>query len=348
MPNENGSPVRFFLEEQVPLKEKIEEADIISLDMEPEVEIVEQDQLVKIKGDLVLSGHFQKSSSQEIGDLTEQLQLPPFEAGQLERNSQSIWSITERFPIDITVPAYKVERLDDVYLNIEQMDYRIDEEGRLNIEVELVLLGVENGLSGERQLVEGEKEQEIQTEAIEAEKGEAEERRAEDEQVEEEQVEAEQVEGEQEEEEIEAERGEEERIKEEQVEEARVEEAVLVENERGEGAEEARLEEEIEEGQTVSAEEAPDQAFSEETAKQEQREDSPLVNKVSHFLSKLMAKKEETPQKATLKICIVQRNETLEQIAERYQVSPEEIIRFNRLSSSEVQEGEMIYIPQRG
>ena len=126
--------------------------DIISLDVKPEIEVLEQDQLVIIKGDLVLSGHFQSPELRAGGDKEdlEGATFLPFEAGEAglgDQQSSSIWSVTERFPIDITVPAYKVNNLDDVYLHVEQLDYTIDEQNRLNVEVEIALLGVENGLT---------------------------------------------------------------------------------------------------------------------------------------------------------------------------------------------------------
>ncbi|BBH19206.1 hypothetical protein Back11_05510 [Paenibacillus baekrokdamisoli] len=46
-----------------------------------------------------------------------------------------------------------------------------------------------------------------------------------------------------------------------------------------------------------------------------------------------------------LKLCIVQREETLETIAGRYQLQPREIILYNRLSDQSVSEGQVLYIP---
>lgn len=373
MPNENGSPVRFFLEEQVPLRQKIEEADIISLDMEPDVEIVEQDQLVMIKGDLVLSGHFQKqqSRSEDIEDLEAQLQLPPFQAEKEPEENQSIWSITERFPIDITVPSYKVRRLDEVYLSIEQLDYRIDEGDRLTVEVEIVLLGVENGLSGDRQ----EGELNGGGELASQDQGEDDGDRRKEDEIEEGQVEATETGEEQQpvRQDLqpvstteEPSSGHTERTEEE------AEQVPIREEEREQdppdGPIETREPEEKTrepEGETKETKETrkPEGDFRQELpaieVKGEKKADDEVsreqedegrgskVDKVSHFLGKLLAKKEETPQRTTLKICIVQPNETLAQIAERYQVSVEEIIRFNRLATEELSGGEMLYIPQK-
>lgn len=48
-----------------------------------------------------------------------------------------------------------------------------------------------------------------------------------------------------------------------------------------------------------------------------------------------------------LKMCIVQKDETLESIAERYELNPREILLYNRLNDqTSLSEGQVIYIPQ--
>ncbi|WP_407074347.1 LysM peptidoglycan-binding domain-containing protein [Paenibacillus lacisoli] len=53
---------------------------------------------------------------------------------------------------------------------------------------------------------------------------------------------------------------------------------------------------------------------------------------------------EQTPFKK-VRLCIVQREETLESIAERYQLSLREIQLFNRMTEQQVVEGQVLYIP---
>ncbi|GIP39188.1 stage VI sporulation protein D [Paenibacillus sp. J31TS4] len=46
-----------------------------------------------------------------------------------------------------------------------------------------------------------------------------------------------------------------------------------------------------------------------------------------------------------MRMCIVQKEETLDTIAEKYKINPREIALYNRLSGQEVSEGQVIYIP---
>jgi stage VI sporulation protein D len=47
-----------------------------------------------------------------------------------------------------------------------------------------------------------------------------------------------------------------------------------------------------------------------------------------------------------LRLCIVQKEETLDIIAKRYELNPREIALFNRLPEQEVTEGQIVYIPR--
>lgn len=75
----------------------------------------------------------------------------------------------------------------------------------------------------------------------------------------------------------------------------------------------------------------------------EQREEEPAeeVQWKSLFLG---SGAEQTPFKK-VRLCIVQREETLETIADRYQLSTRELQLYNRLSEQSVEEGQVLYIP---
>ena len=53
---------------------------------------------------------------------------------------------------------------------------------------------------------------------------------------------------------------------------------------------------------------------------------------------------EKTPF-SKVRLCIVQREETIDLIADRYQMSPRELLLHNRLSEQTIEEGQILYIP---
>lgn len=62
------------------------------------------------------------------------------------------------------------------------------------------------------------------------------------------------------------------------------------------------------------------------------------------YLTKMLTKG-EGEQFKKLKLCIIRENETLETIASRYEITQSTLIRINRLDDSNVEEGQILYIP---
>jgi stage VI sporulation protein D len=58
-----------------------------------------------------------------------------------------------------------------------------------------------------------------------------------------------------------------------------------------------------------------------------------------------LGKRSEDTEFRKIRMCIVQRDETLDVIASRYSLNPREIIIYNRMDDSSVSEGQLIYIP---
>ncbi|KRE51169.1 LysM peptidoglycan-binding domain-containing protein [Paenibacillus sp. Soil522] len=58
-----------------------------------------------------------------------------------------------------------------------------------------------------------------------------------------------------------------------------------------------------------------------------------------------LGKRSEDTEFRKIRMCIVQRDETLDVIASRYSLHPREILNYNRLDDSGVSEGQLLYIP---
>lgn len=153
MTEQEQSPIRFSIEEVILLDQEADVARIVSLDLEPNVKVYEKDGLVHIQGDLVLEGSMLPEGAQEdaldleSSSLADQLKFKPLNAEQqeiYERNS--IGKIEKKFPVDVTVPADKISRMEDVYVDVEQFDYSVEDGNGLNIKAEITLLGVNQGL----------------------------------------------------------------------------------------------------------------------------------------------------------------------------------------------------------
>nr|MDH3098915.1 LysM peptidoglycan-binding domain-containing protein [Bacillus velezensis] len=68
-------------------------------------------------------------------------------------------------------------------------------------------------------------------------------------------------------------------------------------------------------------------------------------NDNSHYLTKLFTREEE--KFSRMKICIVQQQDTIDRVCERYDITSQRLIRTNALSfDDELEEGQLLYIPE--
>lgn len=75
------------------------------------------------------------------------------------------------------------------------------------------------------------------------------------------------------------------------------------------------------------------------------RPDADPYTIVSRRQNLFLGKQQDDHEFRKLRLCIVQRDETLETIAGRYQLNPREIVLYNRLSANNVSEGQVLMIP---
>lgn len=99
--------------------------------------------------------------------------------------------------------------------------------------------------------------------------------------------------------------------------------------------------------QTSRREQAARQAAEEVVAKQRADEEAKvqLPSDEIEWKNLFLGKRSEDSEFRKIRVCIVQREETLDVIASRYSLNPREILIYNRLDDSGVSEGQLLYIP---
>lgn len=78
---------------------------------------------------------------------------------------------------------------------------------------------------------------------------------------------------------------------------------------------------------------------------QEEAENPPAVDDEIEWQNLFLSKRPDQNEFRKIKMCIVQREDTLEQIAMRYSVNPRELLVHNNLHESAISEGQLLYIP---
>jgi stage VI sporulation protein D len=349
---ENQSSIRFSVEESIWFQRGQEVSELLSMSLDPEIIIQEHDQYISVRGGLILTGeyHAEGTDDSERASVSQPTGARAVQEVAIREDGVSI--LKHKFPVDITIPKNRIQSLDDVYVTIETFDYELPQRGNLLLEAELSITGIYG---------DQERAQPQPVDSL-------------DDTVEEE------AEAEQEETEVKA--GPEEEAKpsyQEETEETELVQPLM----RGSFYEDDDVEEEDQDpytpfvveakrDTTVEAEEAEEieeelehedaYVFTRQVPQFEfkSRIDAPAKEQENHkddeddsyvkrdenalYLTEIFAKDDDS-ETTRLKICIVQKDESIESIAARYEVQSQVLIRVNNLDREHLAEGQILYIP---
>lgn len=310
------SMLRFSIEEAIAFRREHHVDQLLSISLQPTITIEEQEDYVYIRGVLELSGEYIKR--EEDGEDVETFELGRY-IEQVRMHDEETGEFLHQFPIDVTVPKERVDDLEQVYVLIESFDYDL-RKNELRLIAEVAIHGIQ---------MDDDREDEEEWDAYNADDFEPFEAVARQEVYEEEKEEQETI--------------------------VNVptfymlhEEQVADNDEHKEERIDVQGEHEEEQVDTQKGYEEEQESKREETSFQLElkgRETNEKRNENALYLTKLFGKNEEQAF-ARLKICIVQQGDSLDKIAERYDVSVQQLLRTNHLESgADVHEGQLLYIP---
>jgi stage VI sporulation protein D len=154
--NEN-SVFRFELNESLYFEKDQEVAEIMGISLEPEISIQEFSDYISIRGVVELQGSYQKT--QNLGSEDDDSYLEGYDSKRyIERVTDTQFGGAEfmhRFPVEITVPSYRVENLDDVTVMISEFDYELPASDHLYLRSTIEIHGINSQVE---ELVEEEPE----------------------------------------------------------------------------------------------------------------------------------------------------------------------------------------------
>lgn len=389
----NQSSLRFSLEESVWFQKGQEVEELVSISLDPNITIQENEQYVSIRGTLELSGEYKRYQTEET-EAEESVSAPRF-IHSVEEREEGICEFLHHFPVDISIPNNRIQSVYDIDVDVESFDYLFPERSCMKLTADLKI----SGLYGDQQYVPVSEDSEFEMNDFERNEGpqvseEAEQTEYAEVILEEEHEENLQLLSRSEEEkneesvfetfEAEARKQPEAELDQQPIQEAppapifelnpASEEVEEAPEELGAAALAISYSAQRKETPITSAAELFENnkeeeiAEAEETKKTEvgvkqepvleeiddESESSPeLVEKIKKKLSKkkslsiteFLARKEEEGH-AKLKVCIVQQGETIDQLAERYDITIAQLLRVNHLEANQdVYEGQVLYIP---
>lgn len=362
MAEDTSNQLRFSIEESVWLDKGQGVDEILSMALEPDISVVENKHYVSVRGALKLTGEFRSlEADEESEEIPMDDDRPPREqtgartVDEMSMSEDGTAQIEHHFPVDITIPLSRIDRLADIYVMVNSFDYTLPENDCIRLDADISISGMMEEHPQQQQAEEVEVDPEPVDEEMAAEVSEVRKKDAEVESVQEQDREEESVE---------------EVAEEEEVHEPFHYEAIrdTVQNEQDEGSGEeieqseqgplvemksrtnemeeplaivpdlknptGDVEEGVQGGETTPE---PEEPVDEEVEARPQREENAL------YLTKMLTKEEE--QFSRLKMCIIQPGDSLDKIADRYELTLGQLIRVNQLESEDVEEGQILYIP---
>ncbi|MED3663093.1 stage VI sporulation protein D [Geobacillus stearothermophilus] len=337
------SYLRFSLEESVWFKRGQEVAEFLSISLDPVISVDEYDQYITIRGALELSGEFRQAGEGQAEADDDVFELAGYRFIQhISVREDGISELSHRFPIDITIPKNRIRSLEDVYVTVESFDYDLDENGRLLITADISISGISEAPLDD-DLPDDEEDDEplfAPFESIARKEAAGEEAFASVDDL--------------------TDEADEQPVFAADETTVSVMEPAAMRHEETEAEEEEEakepflpLETETKEASAQTEEDIasllpPTEAkVSIGAAKKavEEEEETKTKSENALYLTKLFAKSEEK-EFTKLKICIVQQGDSLDKIAERYDVTVSQLLRANDLESPDnVHEGQLLYIP---
>ncbi|MFD6508770.1 stage VI sporulation protein D [Bacillus sp. NPDC060175] len=317
--------LRFSLKESVWFQKGQEVEELLSISLDPDVEIEELDHEVIVRGQLDLTGEYVARQDDSAYSLRE---LSPAKAiDYVETRADGVNELVHSFPLEISIPRNRVKVIEELYVSIEEFDYELKENGCLQLLADISITGL---CDEERTEDEEEEMAYAELEADSAEEGES--RPAPHEEV----PAYKESDG---------------------WEDYAFEPFQLEERKEQEIEEEEIEEEEIEEHEFAGREEEKETTpqfelfgrknFKKEKAKkQEEPEEETYSQRDENalYLTKLFTKEPEE-EFTKLRMYFVQEGDTIEAVAERYETTVQNLHRVNQSEDIYLTTGQIIYIP---
>lgn len=137
----------FDLHESLYFEKGQEVSEVLSISLEPEISIQSFQDYVSIRGVIELQGEYLKSEvfdekTEESLDIHDNHSLRYLEKVVDKDDHQAAFS--HRFPVEISVPSYRVIDMNDISVSIETFDYEVPVDNQLIVTSTIEIYGISN------------------------------------------------------------------------------------------------------------------------------------------------------------------------------------------------------------
>ncbi|ARI76916.1 stage VI sporulation protein D [Halobacillus mangrovi] len=131
----------FYLDESLWFKEGQGVRELIGISLEPEISIEDCGDEVCLRGTVDLAGEY--VAVQEHNSYNDAPVQSARMMDQVQKGEEGVCYFSHSFPVEITVPLERVSSLDDVLVDIESFDYELPANHQLRLHAQLNINGIE-------------------------------------------------------------------------------------------------------------------------------------------------------------------------------------------------------------
>ena len=326
----------FNLNESLYFEKGQEVAQMLSISLEPEISIQSFNEYVSIRGVIELQGEYEidqadDEDEENLLNFDDHHSRRYFE--EIRNSEDGSATFSHRFPVEISVPAYRVDDTNDIKVNVASFDYEILDESQFRLISTIEIHGISNEAVvpedvSERSEDEAEQKPEILGEQFEFEL--KDEPRSE-------------IKPDENNREIEPEKAEQEVSENEEID---------TDKDRWKYKQIQSFEEffkEDDEKEEVAMTDDDHEADDSDLDVHDETENDEASERVPSYLTDLFGNddSEDDTTFEQMRICIVQEQDTLESISERYQVPKLQLLKLNRLADDDLAKGQLLTIPSK-
>lgn len=377
----------FHLNESLYFETGQEVQQMLSISLNPDISIQSYDDYVSIRGVMELTGEYEKDpliKNNEAKNIEFTSDSRRY-IEKIEATADDYAVFSHRFPVEISIPSYRVNSIDDITVDVALFDYELPDQNHLKLTSTVTIYGIQDkvqlreGMWATNNKVEDELETkndspeseptdqfefELASEDLEANKESAEASESFEEKKMTKSDDSDRWnfkkteslesfmnskkdhvnENEEETEKETIEKLEENTIEQTEHEEGYTEEQLTEVKNSDDGLKEETVDEEI-----ITETELDGEVLAIKTEAVENVDESETTEDNTNYLTSLFRDEEalEENNYTQMRLCIVQDHDTLETIAERYEVSKLQLLKLNRLSDDHILSGQLLSIPKQ-
>lgn len=137
---------RFDLHESLYFEKGQEVSEMLSISLDPEISIQPFEDEVSIRGVIELVGEYRRHPSSTMDTEDEVSYFNHHHTKRfievVEHVREDLSYFSHRFPVEISIPAYRIDRIEDVTVHIESFDYELPSDHQLVIKANVDIYGI--------------------------------------------------------------------------------------------------------------------------------------------------------------------------------------------------------------